>query len=218
MLRFFRRLRQKLLQKGHLQKYFVYALGEIFLVVIGILIALQINSWNAAHNDRIREREYLNLLSKELKRDIKYFAALKEQFREKELSLKRMIKDWQKDTLLLADSLQYINDFKLAGDVSPWYYEPVIWTQLVQTGDLKLIQDQDLIDVLFSYYNLVKRKADNYSLFPMEMNNKFRAMDLKPFQNKDPDSYFINNQFEEAPDADVYDWIWENRSDYLELF
>jgi len=43
MLKFFRRIRQELLSENHFSKYLLYALGEILLVVIGILIALQVN-------------------------------------------------------------------------------------------------------------------------------------------------------------------------------
>ena len=46
MLKFFRRIRKRLLDKGNLRKYLAYATGEVLLVVIGILIALQINNWN----------------------------------------------------------------------------------------------------------------------------------------------------------------------------
>ena len=46
MIKFFRRIRQNLLKKGKVRTYLAYALGEIFLVVIGILLALQINNWN----------------------------------------------------------------------------------------------------------------------------------------------------------------------------
>jgi len=46
MLKFFRTIRRRLLDSGRLRRYLVYALGEIILVVIGILIALQINNWN----------------------------------------------------------------------------------------------------------------------------------------------------------------------------
>ena len=46
MIKFFRRIRQKLLSENKLSKYLLYAIGEIILVVIGILIALQINNWN----------------------------------------------------------------------------------------------------------------------------------------------------------------------------
>ena len=46
MLKFFRKIRQKLLTDNKFSKYLIYALGEIVLVVIGILIALSINNWN----------------------------------------------------------------------------------------------------------------------------------------------------------------------------
>ena len=46
MIKFFRKIRQKLLSENKFSKYLIYAIGEIILVVIGILIALQINNWN----------------------------------------------------------------------------------------------------------------------------------------------------------------------------
>jgi len=46
MIKFFRKIRQNLLRENKTGKYFKYAIGEITLVVIGILIALQINNWN----------------------------------------------------------------------------------------------------------------------------------------------------------------------------
>ena len=46
MIKFFRHIRKSLLMENRTSKYFKYAIGEIILVVIGILIALQINTWN----------------------------------------------------------------------------------------------------------------------------------------------------------------------------
>lgn len=51
MIPFFRKLRKKFLSENRVTKYLVYALGEIILVVIGILIALQVNTWNEARKD-----------------------------------------------------------------------------------------------------------------------------------------------------------------------
>lgn len=66
MLRFFRNIRQKLLDNGNIRKYFWYALGEIFLVMIGILLALQINNWNEERKTQIEEREILTSLYEDL--------------------------------------------------------------------------------------------------------------------------------------------------------
>jgi hypothetical protein len=46
MLKFFRTIRKKLIEEYNVRKYLLYAIGEILLVVIGILIALQVNNWN----------------------------------------------------------------------------------------------------------------------------------------------------------------------------
>lgn len=55
MIKFFRKIRQKLLSENKFSKYLVYAIGEIVLVVIGILIALQINNWNELQ--KLNEKE-----------------------------------------------------------------------------------------------------------------------------------------------------------------
>jgi cell division protein FtsL len=59
MIKFFRRIRQRLLTENKFSKYLLYAIGEIVLVVIGILIALQINNWNTNNNLRALENELL---------------------------------------------------------------------------------------------------------------------------------------------------------------
>jgi len=52
VIKFFRKIRQNLLSEGKTRKYFKYAIGEIILVVIGILIALQINNWNNENQEK----------------------------------------------------------------------------------------------------------------------------------------------------------------------
>ena len=60
MIKFFRKIRQKLLTENKFSKYLIYAIGEIILVVIGILIAVSINNANTYRKDRIKEKELLN--------------------------------------------------------------------------------------------------------------------------------------------------------------
>jgi hypothetical protein len=66
MLKFFRKIRQKFLQQNKVGGYLLYSLGEIFLVVIGILIALSINNWNETRKKIESERELIISLKKEL--------------------------------------------------------------------------------------------------------------------------------------------------------
>ena len=69
MLKFYRRIPQKLLSENHFSKYLLYALGEIVLVVIGILIALQINKRNEYEKNKAFEKEILEQLSAHLIKD-----------------------------------------------------------------------------------------------------------------------------------------------------
>ena len=59
MIKFFRHIRKNLLMENKTSKYFKYAIGEIVLVVIGILIALSINNWNENRKKEIKEIQYL---------------------------------------------------------------------------------------------------------------------------------------------------------------
>ncbi|PNQ73740.1 hypothetical protein C1T31_05240 [Hanstruepera neustonica] len=69
MLKFFRHIRQNLLAENKTGKYLKYAIGEIVLVVIGILIALQINNWNDHRKTQKYEQEILSLINQNLKSD-----------------------------------------------------------------------------------------------------------------------------------------------------
>lgn len=69
MIKFFRKIRQHLLSDNKFNKYFVYAIGEIILVVIGILIALQINTWNEQRKENAKLKVILTSVYKDLVAD-----------------------------------------------------------------------------------------------------------------------------------------------------
>ena len=70
MIKFFRKIRQNLLTENKFSKYLIYAIGEIILVVIGILIALQINNWNEGRKDVQREIKMLTDLQNDIENNI----------------------------------------------------------------------------------------------------------------------------------------------------
>jgi len=65
MLGFLRKIRHSLIKENRFSKYLLYAIGEIILVVVGILIALQINNWNQRRLNRIEEKNILSALHNE---------------------------------------------------------------------------------------------------------------------------------------------------------
>ena len=66
MLKFFRNIRKSLIQQNKMSKYFKYAIGEVVLVVIGILIAVQINSWYSNRQLKAGNKILLNKMLTEL--------------------------------------------------------------------------------------------------------------------------------------------------------
>jgi len=70
MIKFFRNIRQKLAAENKVASYLRYAIGEIVLVMVGILLALQVNNWNEARKERVNEMKYLKNLKLDLKTDL----------------------------------------------------------------------------------------------------------------------------------------------------
>ncbi|MBK9643335.1 MAG: hypothetical protein IPO72_19160 [Saprospiraceae bacterium] len=71
MIKFFNKIKQKLLSESKFNKYLIYAFGEIVLIVIGILIALSINNANDSKNQRQKELTLLTEMRQNLQIDIK---------------------------------------------------------------------------------------------------------------------------------------------------
>ena len=91
MIKFFRKIRHRLLTENKFSKYLLYAIGEIILVVIGILLALQINTWN---NNKIEKRkEHISLL--QLKEGLKTDRDLLEYELEKAEQAQQKVKQAQ---------------------------------------------------------------------------------------------------------------------------
>ena len=74
MIKFFRRIRQQLLSENRFTRYFLYAVGEIVLVVVGILIALQINNWNTNRIAANQMTDFLINLKNDLQADTSNFS------------------------------------------------------------------------------------------------------------------------------------------------
>lgn len=58
MIKFFRIIRQQLLSQNRFSKYLLYAIGEILLVMVGILLALQVNNWNEDKKLKVKKESY----------------------------------------------------------------------------------------------------------------------------------------------------------------
>lgn len=153
MIKFFRKIRQNLLLENKTGKYLKYAIGEIVLVVIGILIALSINNWNENLKNKKLETSYLIRISKDLDNDLLDYEGTSELARERNervLFLEQAIKDAQ----LVEKSPDYfIKSIAYAG----YTYRPAIsnhsFEELKSSGRLELINNEDLRISIAKYYD-----------------------------------------------------------------
>lgn len=151
MLKFFRRIRQNLLSQGKTFSYLKYAIGEIVLVVIGILIALEVNNWNNERKDLKKENYYLN--------------SIKSSIKLSQNELNRVINDAENiyscaDTLFLLlahKDHEHLNGTFLdsllisAGDYSKISLNDGGIQEILNTGSLDLIKDERIRIVLASW-------------------------------------------------------------------
>jgi len=148
MIKLFRKIRQKMLTENKFSKYLIYAIGEIILVVIGILIALWINNWN---QEQILSKQTDNLLSNmvtDLKTDIARFD--KDIGRmEEAISKGQFILRTKEFEFLSADSLySYLPNSLIFYRITNQSFE-----RFKNSGVTHIENSEDLFTNITAYYN-----------------------------------------------------------------
>ncbi|EPR74168.1 hypothetical protein ADIWIN_0745 [Winogradskyella psychrotolerans RS-3] len=158
MIKFFRKLRQNMIRENKVNKYLLYAIGEIILVVIGILIALQINNWNQELGNKQNEHVIIKNLNLE--------------FKKNKISIEKYIKHHEtilSDTRVLIDLVgepeDVLNRFNLdsllAQTIDYMSYKPSqsVVLDVISSGKLNLISSDSLRLQFFEWSsNLEKTK------------------------------------------------------------
>jgi hypothetical protein len=147
MIKFFRKIRQNLLSEGKTEKYFKYAIGEIVLVVIGILIALQINNWNEERIETKQTVDLLNNMITDLKTDISLFDRDIERF-EKSIFGGELLLNTKNFDSMPADSIYVLLPTKRI------YYRITNQTfeKLKNMGVSKILDSENLFNTITTYY------------------------------------------------------------------
>ncbi len=112
MISLFRRIRQILLQQNRITQYLAYSIGEIFLVVIGILIALQINTWNETRKTRQYELKMLKELKSTLQKDRLFFASQIPRLEHKQVAANRLLEILENKEENLDTLNKYFSDLR----------------------------------------------------------------------------------------------------------
>ena len=153
MIKFFRKLRQQLLTENKFSKYLLYAIGEIILVVIGILIALQFNTWQIEKKDRQIERTLLENIKRDLESDIQEYRNVKEFKIDQNKSGLRLLEYIIDTSKPFEDTLQFINDFQLIVYFMVPSSNRTSFDIATSTGYLNNITNDSLTNDLSNYFN-----------------------------------------------------------------
>lgn len=158
MLKLFRKTRQNMIKENKASKYLLYAIGEIVLVVIGILIALQINSWQKSQNDKALEKRYLENIVDELKRDSialnEIHVQLIKQSEAKNPVLRMMIANKKNDSLMEYFALQW-------RPIYPFKTLNATFEEMQSSSHLSIIKSNEVRESIIKMYNTYESLATN---------------------------------------------------------
>jgi hypothetical protein len=148
MVIFFRKIRKSLLNEGKTAKYVKYAIGEILLVVIGILIALQINNWNDARKTRVKELHYLQNIKSDLIVNIAEMQNYLTDRTEKIAAAKRILAHFEGKPL---DDLSAFNaDGVSIYSWQKFYQSNNTFQELLNSGNLAIISNDEIKNILLN--------------------------------------------------------------------
>jgi hypothetical protein len=203
MLRFFRQIRKTLMEQNNVRKYFLYALGEILLVVIGILIALQVNNWNEERKTNMLEAKLLNQVSVALEDDIDYFNMLISRMDRSQTSAATITEIYQNNIQLDPDSIIDLTDELVLGYLFVYNEGPY---EAIKSTGLDIISNDEIREKLTNLYDF-RLKRVTLSLNDFNTSNSIYAsyrgnfINARPYLESDGNLEYqqtlaVNNIFE----------------------
>jgi len=181
MLKFFRKIRYNLMSKNKTGKYFKYAIGEILLVMIGILLALQVNNWNENRKAKTLEldilKEVLNGLETDLQ-DVNYNLTA----HHNKLKSQKLIINWLESNTDFRDTLSvHINKIHMGtyfqSNESPY--------QTLKQLGLRTIRNDSLRSQITNLYDLHYQQYNKYNVEYEELCDNLVAQGANYFNGID---------------------------------
>ena len=174
MIKFFRKIRYTLMEQNKTSKYFKYALGEIILVVIGILIALQINNWNENQKSIIYERKML----KEVMEDLTIDATLIQGQLKRINIFEESINQVMKNPNLIKNKN---GEIKLFGGV--YLIQNTKTIETIKSGNIQIPFDDKLRKTIANHYHKTRFYLELLSIEDKDFR-EFRVIPLEKEQFK----------------------------------
>ena len=196
MFRIFRRARESSLLERKFTRFVSYAMGEIFLVVVGILIALQINNWNEERIERNEIREYALNLSAAIERDMEMLGPV-------EMQIRASIRQAEELARYLRDHrVEEIDNAELFFLTTHIGYRPYGWNraalaQLKASGGLRKMESQLLV-----------QRISDYDALTLHLDQDYREDEESARALKDMINQLVDLNYDRQGLDDVLEW-WD---------
>ncbi|KPM32943.1 Hypothetical protein I595_1370 [Croceitalea dokdonensis DOKDO 023] len=213
MIKFFRKIRQKLLAENRFSKYLLYAIGEIILVVIGILIALQINNWNENIKSIALEKAYYCKIAEDLQVDIKNIdssmVTIDKRLESAERFLKNLLKIQKDKQVIFKDFIPTFRYYKFIPTKAAI-------VDITSSGKLETLRNQTLKKRILSHYTEqdnalqiidINDKAHNQKLFEIERFADFGFQEVPEYQSiidEELQGLLSSTQWQQNPNDELF--------------
>jgi len=207
MIKLFRRIRQNLLMENKSGKYFKYAIGEIILVVIGILIALQINNWNEIRKKKKQIDVIYTTIKQNLKTDLKTIKEPIEFYENLDSTLtKIMTKTYPTSFLDSINENNYLDCLPCKSNINRYYFfqkQDNGFELLKKYEDNESMEDSNFSQEIIEFYtNQGNRLSDFIDYISNESYTNLKSYEQFPWYsdyslnkyNAEAVAYFLNDQ------------------------
>lgn len=204
MIPFFRRIRKKMADDNKPLKYMRYAIGEIALVVIGILIALQINNWNEERKSTNDQYESLVKLKLDLEYDIIKLRDMDSEYNDWIVHANYILTEVLSGTTEKIDSVEEIVTGR--GTMNHIMIKKTTYNEMLNTGIFYKISNINLTQQISDYYETAKFEINKLD----RDNQNFADFVMSPIKK---DQFTMVMRLMEQRNLDYLDWNWLNNPD-----
>ena len=157
MLHFFRKIRHDLIANSKSYKYFKYGIGEIVLVVVGILIALQVNNWNEERKNKVSGLIYLERIKEDLISDTISFSKQIDHNIQLRNKIKKVLIEISNKVETIEEATEICNTYDQSLDqvFSP---NDNTYRGMINSGKLHLINNVELLESITKLYSDYDKK------------------------------------------------------------
>ena len=203
MIKFFRNIRLKLLKEGKIANYIKYAFGEIVLVVIGILIALQINNWNEHKKENKLEKEYFCRLLEDAQQDLDQVNQFINASEGRLAASNQAVRLLQQGNAKKVDVGQQLG-LSIIAIYSDFTPNNAAFEDLKSGANLNIIKDKSIIKAINNYFNTV---TGYISIIKVNANIALDTyyLDKDVFESGRIHSQMMTDRFITGMEKDVYD-------------